>query len=330
MNSPSLVRLGHIVLLLVALLAGGMRVGATPPSHTPLLTIAQYRIDTLKTRESETRKRKSHSMSLLPMPKRLERSPGEFYAAEGVRLYLPQGLEHSEWLAVRRLQALFREKSGFEPMLDRHGKRRPEDEPAIHLRYKSPVATEFLEKDGYSLAIKTMLAGGLLQNPLRSDMSGGCSGCGPSPFQGAPAWKFWGEASRRDVFRDAVIDNALFLGKWLLLAYMIEALMLTYIPAELIATVLGGDGLQPIALGALIGMPAYLNGYSAVPLVQALLTQGMVQGAAMAFVLAGGVSCIPAAVAVWALVKPRVFAAYLGIALAGSFIAGTIWSIVAM
>ena len=106
--------------------------------------------------------------------------------------------------------------------------------------------------------------------------------------------------------------------------------MLEYVPADLIATFLGGDGLQPIALGALIGMPAYLNGYAAVPLVQALLTQGMVPGAAMAFVLAGGVSCIPAAVAVWALVKPRVFVAYLGIALVGSFSAGIVWSLVAI
>jgi uncharacterized membrane protein YraQ (UPF0718 family) len=164
---------------------------------------------------------------------------------------------------------------------------------------------------------------------LKPQGGGSGCGCGPSPFKGAPVWKFWGERSRREVFRGAVIENALFLGKWLLLAYMIEALMLAYIPAELIATILGGEGLKPIALGALIGMPAYLNGYAAVPLVQALLSQGMVQGAAMAFVLAGGVSCIPAAIAVWALVKPRVFAAYLGIALTGSFIAGIIWAAVA-
>ena len=167
-------------------------------------------------------------------------------------------------------------------------------------------------------------------DPLKSQGGGSGCGCGPSPFTGAPVWKFWNDASRRYVFRDAVIENALFLGKWLLLAYMIEALMLTYIPAELIATVLGGEGLRPIALGALIGMPAYLNGYAAVPLVEALLTQGMVPGAAMAFVLAGGVSCIPAAVAVWALVKPRVFSAYLGIALTGSFMAGIIWSFFAL
>ena len=100
-------------------------------------------------------------------------------------------------------------------------------------------------------------------------------------------------------------------------------------PADLIASILGGDGPGPILLGALVGAPAYLNGYAAVPLVDALLAQGMTQGAAMSFVIAGGVSSIPAAIAVWALVKPRIFAAYLGFALVGAVIAGTLWQAVA-
>ncbi|MDH5797063.1 MAG: permease, partial [Paracoccaceae bacterium] len=49
---------------------------------------------------------------------------------------------------------------------------------------------------------------------------------------------------------------------------------------------------------------------------------------AMSFVIAGGVSCIPAAVAVWALVKPRVFAAYISIAIAGAVAAGLAWAII--
>jgi uncharacterized membrane protein YraQ (UPF0718 family) len=110
---------------------------------------------------------------------------------------------------------------------------------------------------------------------------------------------------------------------------VVEALMLRYVPAELIASVLGGDGLWTIVLGALVGAPAYLNGYAAVPLIDALLTQGMSQGAAMSFVIAGGVSCIPAAIAVWALVKPRVFAAYLGFALIGAVAAGLAWQAIA-
>ncbi len=116
--------------------------------------------------------------------------------------------------------------------------------------------------------------------------------------------------------------------KWLTLAYVIETMMIAYVPAELIASVLGGTGVGSIFMGALVGAPAYLNGYAAVPLVDALLTQGMSQGAAMSFVIAGGVSCIPAAIAVWALVKPRVFIAYLSFAIIGAIIAGMIWQLI--
>ena len=96
----------------------------------------------------------------------------------------------------------------------------------------------------------------------------------------------------------------------------------------LIARVLGGDGLGTVILGAIVGMPAYLNGYAAAPLVAELLDQGMSNGAAMSFMIAGGVSSIPAAIAVWALVKPRVFAAYLSFALTGSVIVGVTWQLV--
>ncbi len=166
-------------------------------------------------------------------------------------------------------------------------------------------------------------------DPLRlQPMAKGC-GCAPSHFKGTPEWRFWRDGQRRETFRSAVVENALFLGKWLMLAYMVEALMLAYVPAEMIAGILGGEGVVPVFLGAIVGAPAYLNGYAAVPLVNALLVQGMAPGAAMSFVLAGGVSSIPAAIAVWALVKPRVFASYLGIALVGAMIGGLAWGTIA-
>ncbi len=173
----------------------------------------------------------------------------------------------------------------------------------------------------------TMMAaqGSVFTNPLREKPQvAGC--CGASkPFEGRPVWKFWNQKIRRVTFRATVIDNGLFLVKWLALAYVFEALMLHYIPADLVAGVLGGTGLMPIILGALVGAPAYLNGFAAVPLVEALLAQGMSQGAAMSFMIAGVVSCIPAAIAVWALVRPKVFAAYLGFAVSGAVLAGVIW-----
>ncbi|GGA22145.1 MAG: permease [Rhodobacteraceae bacterium] len=168
-------------------------------------------------------------------------------------------------------------------------------------------------------------------DPLRAapQTGGGCCCSAKKTFSGKPAWRFWQEPARRETFRDEALGNLMFLLKWLLLAYLIEAVMLRYIPAETIASLLGGDGIWPIFLGAMVGAPAYLNGYAAVPLVDALLAQGMAPGAAMSFVVAGGVSCIPAAIAVWALVKPRVFAAYMGFAVAGSLAAGLAWGALA-
>lgn len=166
-------------------------------------------------------------------------------------------------------------------------------------------------------------------DPLKEQPQvGGCCGV-KKPFSDKPVWNFWKEADRRQTFRSASLTNGLFLLKWLALAYVIEAVMIHYVPASLIANVLGGEGVQPILLGALVGAPAYLNGYGAVPLVHGLLEQGMSNGAAMSFVIAGGVSCIPAAIAVWALVKPRVFAAYIGYAMLGAFLAGLAWQAVA-
>lgn len=172
------------------------------------------------------------------------------------------------------------------------------------------------------LTVKMFAASPVFADPLRAQPAiGGC--CGTKKL--GVNWRFWDEADRRRIFAGAAWENLVFLGKWLLFAYLLQALLIRYVPAELIAQVIGGDGFGPILLGALVGAPAYLNGYAAVPLIAGLLEQGMSQGAAMAFVIAGGVSSIPAAVAVWALVKPRVFVAYLGLALCGAIMAGLAW-----
>lgn len=163
-------------------------------------------------------------------------------------------------------------------------------------------------------------------DPLRAQPA--ISGCCSSK-KATLNWRFWQEAERRATFAQAAWDNFVFLGKWLMLAYLLQSLLIEYVPASLIVQFVGGEGVMPIIVGALVGAPAYLNGYAAVPLIAGMMEQGMSPGAAMSFVIAGGVSCIPAAVAVWALVKPRVFIAYLGLALVGAIVAGLIWGAVA-
>jgi hypothetical protein len=176
------------------------------------------------------------------------------------------------------------------------------------------------------VVVKMLGAASIMADPLRErPSSGGCCGAKKLTLN----WTFWHEAPRRRIFGEVALENLVFLGKWLLFAYLLQALLIRYVPADLIAQVIGGSGIGPVVLGALVGAPAYLNGYAAVPLMAGLLEQGMAPGAAMSFVIAGGVSSIPAAVAVWALVKPRIFAVYLALGLGGAVIAGLAWGMIA-
>jgi len=169
---------------------------------------------------------------------------------------------------------------------------------------------------------------GLFAEPLREGVGNG--GCGGSTIRNPKdvVWRFWGEQPRRERFAKNALDNTLFLGKWLAIAFFLESLMLAYVPADLISSSIGGDGWLTVLGATAVGVPAYLNGYAALPLIGGLIDQGMAPGAGMAFMLAGGVSSIPAAVAVWALARPPVFAAYLGFAFAGAFAMGGLYGLV--
>jgi uncharacterized membrane protein YraQ (UPF0718 family) len=132
----------------------------------------------------------------------------------------------------------------------------------------------------------------------------------------------WRTPERRAVFASKARATGLFLAKWLFLAFAIESLMVAWLPPDLIATALGGDSWQAIPLAVLVGIPAYLNGFAAIPLVGELIDLGMSPGAGMAFLTAGAVTSIPAAMAVFALVHRPVFFWYLALALTGSLATG--------
>lgn len=184
---------------------------------------------------------------------------------------------------------------------------------AVGLGLFGGVATYAIEKTGG------------LASPLREGVgNGGCGGAkvrNPKPV----AWLFWEESARLQKFVREAISTTLFLLKWLVFAFLLESLMVAYVPADLIAQTLGGQGIGTIAMAALVGVPAYLNGYAALPLVAGLMEQGMSPGAGLAFLVAGGVSSLPAAIAVWALVRPPAFVLYLVFALTGSMAVGLLY-----
>ncbi len=175
------------------------------------------------------------------------------------------------------------------------------------------------------LVVLILSNGSALADPLREGIgNGGCRGAkirAPKPLH----WHFWTEPDRRQKFATEARNMTLFLAQWLVLAFLLESLMLVLVPAETITAVLGGTGSGPIALATVVGVPAYLNGYAALPLVGGLIEQGMAPGAGLAFLIAGGVTSLPAAIAVWALVRLKVFALYIALSLSGAFLSGLLF-----
>ncbi|MFQ5959127.1 MAG: permease, partial [Alphaproteobacteria bacterium] len=154
-------------------------------------------------------------------------------------------------------------------------------------------------------ATQALVARAAFADPLKAAAKGCGGGCGGPALDASPEilWAFWRRRERRATFADEARATGWFLFKWLTLAFAIESLMVAYLPAETVGAWLGNDHWWVIPASVAVGVPAYLNGYAAIPTVDALLALGMAPGAALAFMVAGGVTSIPAAMAVFALVK---------------------------
>ena len=94
----------------------------------------------------------------------------------------------------------------------------------------------------------------------------------------------------------------LMVVKFMLLAYILEALILLYVPQEWIVSTLGADQPFVIVWAALLGVPIYTSNLAAIPLVGGLLAQGMSPAAALAFLIAGPTTTLPAMAAVAGLI----------------------------
>ncbi len=93
-------------------------------------------------------------------------------------------------------------------------------------------------------------------------------------------------------------------------------------PSDLIVSWLGSENIYALPLAVILGIPAYLNGYAAIPLTSGLIELGMSPAVGLAFMLAGSVTSIPAVIAIYSLAKARLVALYLIIAVVGSMASG--------
>jgi uncharacterized membrane protein YraQ (UPF0718 family) len=216
-------------------------------------------------------------------------------------------------------------------------------------RYKTNFAP--VSPAGHSFTAAVSHSRGQLQYapviaPLKSESAAGCSSCSttiipseslrparveilntPTPAaSGCSAAQNCGCNSASDTFWQRLFKETLsataMVIKFMALAFFLEALIILYVPQEWITAALGRNNPMAIATAAVLGVPTYTSSLTALPMISGLLTQGMNPAAALAFLIAGPTTTLPAMAAVWPLVARRVFVLYVSFSLVGAIIIG--------
>jgi len=127
-------------------------------------------------------------------------------------------------------------------------------------------------------------------------------------------------------FGHELLSSVGFVAKFMAIAFLLEALIKFYVPEQWIRMILGSDNAFAIPTAVLVGIPFYTTNAQALGMVGGLLGKGMGEGAALAFLIGGATTTLPAMAAVFGIAKPRVFIVYLGSAIMGALASGLVWA----
>lgn len=131
--------------------------------------------------------------------------------------------------------------------------------------------------------------------------------------------------SRLRFIVDRTLDAGLFVGKFLLLAIVLEAILVTLVPMQWITLLVGDKSFGSVLMAAAIGLPLPINQIPAIPILSGLLQRGIDPGAAWTFLLAAPVSSLPAMIALTGMFRLRVVVTFLATSLSSAILLGLIY-----
>jgi len=124
-----------------------------------------------------------------------------------------------------------------------------------------------------------------------------------------------------ELFRTSRTLLLMFTG-FAFIGYFLNSL----IPSEWIVGLFGSGNFYSIPLAATLGLPLYINTEASLPLVRALLDNGMSQGAALSFLITGSGTSIGALPGALTIARWRVIAIVIGTLWLGSIALGFLYN----
>jgi uncharacterized protein len=125
---------------------------------------------------------------------------------------------------------------------------------------------------------------------------------------------------------EAVRDIVGRVWPWVLLGIAAGALIHGYVPAELLATIMGHDAWWSVPAVVLIGIPMYSNAAGIIPVVEALIGKGVALGTVLAFMMAVIALSFPEMIILRKVLTVRLLAVFVGVVACGILAVGYLFN----
>ena len=129
-------------------------------------------------------------------------------------------------------------------------------------------------------------------------------------------------------FLKELYKMSLFISRYFFMALILAAVLKILVNPRIIIRLFDGDNLLSVLLSTAAGIPFYVCGGAAIPIVQSLADMGMAKGAVLAYFISGPATKISNLVVLHAAFSRIILLIYLLVALLGAIVFGFIYNLV--
>ena len=126
---------------------------------------------------------------------------------------------------------------------------------------------------------------------------------------------------------DAVRDIVGRVWHWVILGIAVGALIHGYVPAELLATIMGRGEWWSVPAVVLIGVPMYSNAAGIIPMVEALLGKGAAVGTVLAFMMSVTALSFPEMIILRKVLSIKLIAVFIAVVATGILAVGLLFNL---
>jgi len=113
---------------------------------------------------------------------------------------------------------------------------------------------------------------------------------------------------------------------WIIAGIAMGALIHGYVPADLMAGIMGADAWWSVPAAVVIGIPMYTNAAGVIPIVEALLGKGAALGTTLAFMMSVIALSLPELIILRKVLSVNLIAVFVGVVGSGILAVGFLFN----